>query len=90
MRNRSGWHDKIVGELKGVWPADLVGDFSPGDLPAGCVLMVRDFPTPERGISGGLITSGKALVYPEVTRFYGLMQRIASQVPKVPETQREI
>jgi len=37
---------------------------------------------PERGISGGLITSGKAFVYPEL-RFYGLMQRIASEVPKV-------
>ncbi|GAA2031161.1 hypothetical protein GCM10009839_33790 [Catenulispora yoronensis] len=32
MRNRSGWHDKIVGELKAVWPAELAGDFSPGDL----------------------------------------------------------
>lgn len=42
----------------------------------------------ERAISGGLITSGKALVYPEVHRFYGLMQRIASEVPKVPEDER--
>ncbi len=38
---------------------------------------------PERALSGGVITSGKAIVYPEVTRFYGLLQRIASQVPKV-------
>src|SRR5439155_14998290 len=43
---------------------------------------------PERGISGGLITSGKALVYPEVHRFYGLMQRIASEVPKISASQR--
>ncbi len=43
---------------------------------------------PERGISGGLITSGKALVYPEVVRFYGLMQRIASEIPKLPESER--
>jgi CubicO group peptidase (beta-lactamase class C family) len=43
---------------------------------------------PERGISGGLITSGKAIVYPEVARFYGLMQRIASEVPKIPESER--
>jgi CubicO group peptidase (beta-lactamase class C family) len=42
----------------------------------------------ERGISGGLITSGKALVYPEVVRFYGLMQRIASEIPKLPESER--
>jgi CubicO group peptidase (beta-lactamase class C family) len=42
----------------------------------------------ERGISCGLITNGKALVYPEVVRFYGLMQRIASEVPKVPASER--
>jgi hypothetical protein len=27
-------------------------DHSPGDLPEGCVRMVRDFPAPERGIAG--------------------------------------
>jgi CubicO group peptidase (beta-lactamase class C family) len=43
---------------------------------------------PERGISGGLITSGKAIIYPEVPRFYGLMQRIASTVPKIPASER--
>jgi CubicO group peptidase (beta-lactamase class C family) len=45
---------------------------------------------PERGISGGLITSGKAIVYPELPRFYGVMQRIASEVPKVPASERLI
>jgi CubicO group peptidase (beta-lactamase class C family) len=45
---------------------------------------------PERAISGGLITSGKAVLYPEVTRFYGLMQRIASEVHKVPPAERPI
>ncbi len=45
---------------------------------------------PERGISGGLINSGKAIIYPEVPRFYGLMQRIASSVPKVPSEERLI
>lgn len=43
---------------------------------------------PERGISGGLINSGKAIVYPEVPRFYGLMQRITSTVPKIPPSDR--
>jgi CubicO group peptidase (beta-lactamase class C family) len=43
---------------------------------------------PERGISGGLITSGKAIVYPELLRFYHLMQTIASKIPKVPESER--
>ncbi|MBV9917620.1 MAG: beta-lactamase family protein, partial [Solirubrobacterales bacterium] len=45
---------------------------------------------PERGISGGLINSGKAIVYPELARFYALMQRIASEVPKVPASERLI
>jgi hypothetical protein len=27
-------------------------DHSPADLPAGCVLMVRDFPAPEQGMAG--------------------------------------
>jgi CubicO group peptidase (beta-lactamase class C family) len=43
---------------------------------------------PERGISAGLLNSGKAIVYPEVARFYGLMQRIASSVPKLPAAER--
>jgi CubicO group peptidase (beta-lactamase class C family) len=45
---------------------------------------------PERGISGGLINSGKAIVYPELPRFYGLMQRIASTVRKAPPSERMI
>jgi CubicO group peptidase (beta-lactamase class C family) len=43
---------------------------------------------PERGISVGLITSGKAIIYPELHRFYGLMQTIASEIPKVPVEDR--
>jgi CubicO group peptidase (beta-lactamase class C family) len=43
---------------------------------------------PERAISGAIITSGKAIVYPELPRFYAVMQRIASRVPKVPESER--
>jgi CubicO group peptidase (beta-lactamase class C family) len=45
---------------------------------------------PERGISVGLITSGKALLYPEVPRFWWVMQTISSTMPKVPEDQRPI
>ncbi len=52
------------------------------------LINIMGWADPERGISGGLITSGKALVYPEVYRFYGLMQRIASSVPKVPASER--
>ena len=52
------------------------------------LINIMGWADPERGISGGLITSGKALLYPEVYRFYGLMQRIASSVPKVPAAER--
>ncbi|MEA2199206.1 MAG: hypothetical protein QOJ25_3257 [Solirubrobacteraceae bacterium] len=42
---------------------------------------------PERALSAALITTGKAIVYPELPRFYGVMQRIASAVPKVPSSE---
>jgi CubicO group peptidase (beta-lactamase class C family) len=45
---------------------------------------------PERGISVGLITSGKALLYPEVAKFWWVMQTISSTMPKVPESQRVV
>jgi CubicO group peptidase (beta-lactamase class C family) len=41
---------------------------------------------PERALSAALITSGKAIVYPELPRFYGVMQRVASQAPKGPRS----
>ena len=38
---------------------------------------------PERQISGALMTSGKPVIYPELPRrYYWVMQRIASEVPK--------
>jgi CubicO group peptidase (beta-lactamase class C family) len=52
------------------------------------LINIMGWADPERGISAGLVTSGKALLYPEVHRFYGVMQRIASRVPKVPEADR--
>ena len=52
------------------------------------LINIMGWADPERGISGGLITSGKAILYPEVHRFYGVMQRIASEVPKVPVAAR--
>jgi CubicO group peptidase (beta-lactamase class C family) len=54
------------------------------------LINIMGWADPERGISGALITSGKAIVYPELPRFYGVMQRIASEVPKVPESDRAI
>ena len=46
------------------------------------LINIMGWADPERGISGGLITSGKPILYPEVHRFYGLMQRIASESPE--------
>jgi CubicO group peptidase (beta-lactamase class C family) len=54
------------------------------------MINIMGWADPERGISCGLVTSGKAILYPEVHRFYGLMQRIAAEVPKVPKTDRYI
>ena len=52
------------------------------------LINIMGWADPERGISGGLVTSGKAILYPEVHRFYGVMQRIASEAPKVHPSKR--
>jgi CubicO group peptidase (beta-lactamase class C family) len=52
------------------------------------LINIMGWADPERGISAGLITSGKAVVYPEVMRFYRVMQTIASKVSKIPESER--
>jgi CubicO group peptidase (beta-lactamase class C family) len=49
------------------------------------LINIMGWADPERAISVGLITTGKAIVYPELPRFYGLMQRISSEVPKIAE-----
>ena len=47
------------------------------------LINIMGWADPERGVSAALITSGKAIVYPELPRFYGVMQRIASETPKL-------
>lgn len=49
------------------------------------LINIMGWADPERALSVGLINTGKALVYPELPRFYGLMQRISSSIPKVGE-----
>jgi CubicO group peptidase (beta-lactamase class C family) len=49
------------------------------------LINIMGWADPERGLSGALITSGKPIIYPELPRFYGVMQRIASEAPKVPQ-----
>jgi CubicO group peptidase (beta-lactamase class C family) len=49
------------------------------------LINIMGWADPERALSAALITTGKAIVYPELPRFYGLMQRIASEVPKIEQ-----
>ena len=51
------------------------------------LINIMGWADPERGLSAGLVTSGKAILYPELPRFYGVMQTIASEVPKVPSSE---
>jgi CubicO group peptidase (beta-lactamase class C family) len=45
---------------------------------------------PERGTACAVMTSGKPILYPELPRFYGLMQRITSEMPKVPASKMTV
>ncbi len=45
---------------------------------------------PQRALSCAVMTNGKPILYPELPRFYNLMQRITSSVPKVPGTEMEV
>jgi CubicO group peptidase (beta-lactamase class C family) len=40
---------------------------------------------PERSIAGGLVTSGKPVVYPELPNFWAVMARIGREIPKTPD-----
>jgi CubicO group peptidase (beta-lactamase class C family) len=52
------------------------------------LINIMGWADPERGLSGALVTSGKPILYPELPRFYGVMQKIASEVPKIPARER--
>jgi CubicO group peptidase (beta-lactamase class C family) len=43
---------------------------------------------PERAISVAVLNNGKPIVYPEVYRFLGTMQRITSEMPKAADSER--
>jgi CubicO group peptidase (beta-lactamase class C family) len=42
---------------------------------------------PERAISVSVINSGKPIVYPELHMFPGVMQRITTEMPKIPKSE---
>ncbi|HWD85601.1 MAG TPA: serine hydrolase domain-containing protein [Solirubrobacteraceae bacterium] len=70
---------------KVVSPFGLDTDLAFGHLG---LLNIMGWADPERGVSVGLINSGKALIYPDVFRFLGVMQTIASEVPKLAASER--
>jgi CubicO group peptidase (beta-lactamase class C family) len=45
---------------------------------------------PERGLSVAVMTNGKPALYPELARFFLLMQRITSEAPKIPGADMEV
>jgi CubicO group peptidase (beta-lactamase class C family) len=45
---------------------------------------------PQRALSCAVMTSGKPILYPEVPRFYNLMQRITASAPKVPGREMQV
>jgi CubicO group peptidase (beta-lactamase class C family) len=45
---------------------------------------------PERALACAVITSGKPVLYPELPRFYALVQRITSEAPKVPRSEMAV
>jgi CubicO group peptidase (beta-lactamase class C family) len=52
------------------------------------LINIMGWADPERGVSVGLVNSGKAIIYPDVYRFLGVMQTIASEVPKLDPADR--
>jgi CubicO group peptidase (beta-lactamase class C family) len=47
------------------------------------LINIMGWADPERGLSAGLITSGKPMLYPELPRFFGVMQTVTAEVPKL-------
>lgn len=45
---------------------------------------------PQRALACAVMTNGKPILYPELPRFYNLMQRITSSAPKVSGTEMEV
>jgi CubicO group peptidase (beta-lactamase class C family) len=45
---------------------------------------------PERALACAVMTNGKPILYPEMPRFYTLMQRISYSAPKVPGAQMQV
>ncbi|WP_280312599.1 hypothetical protein [Nocardia abscessus] len=74
------------GRMPGGWALDL---FSPETRRACVHLGFTEnvaWSDPERAPSCAVLTSGKPISYPQVTRRFGLLHAIMSETPKVAET----
>ena len=47
------------------------------------LINIMGWADPERALSAALVTSGKALIYPEVPRFLRVMTTVTGRTPKV-------
>jgi hypothetical protein len=52
------------------------------------LMRIAGWSDPQRGLSAGLITSGKPGIDKEADRFPALMKVIATQLPDVPESEQ--
>lgn len=76
-----------VGYMLGARHISLYGQHTQRAFGHLGMMNVIGWADPERALSGALITSGKAIVYPGMERFARLPQRIASRIPKVPSSE---
>jgi hypothetical protein len=44
----------------------------------------------ERALACAVMTNGKPVLYPELYRFHGLVQRITGEAPKVPGSEMAV
>jgi CubicO group peptidase (beta-lactamase class C family) len=45
---------------------------------------------PQRALACAVMTNGKPTLYPELPRFYNLMQKITATAPKLPGSQMQV
>ncbi|MGI8680376.1 MAG: serine hydrolase domain-containing protein [Jatrophihabitans sp.] len=72
-----------IGYMLGARYLSLYGQDTEGAFGHLGLSSVVGWADPRRVLAGGLITTGKALLYPGMDRFLRLMNRIAARVPKV-------
>lgn len=72
------------GYMLGARYVSLFGQDTDGAFGHLGLMNVFGWADPDRALAGGLITSGKALLYPGMERFPRLTNRIAARIPRIP------